>query len=290
MSAAGALAAHSPEGAGHANRAVRADLPRALVVGGCGGMGLACARRMGQRYSVVLADIDLAQAQLHAARLRQEGIAATAIHCDVTRDDSVAAMVAELAAGGALAALVHVVALSPVAGDWRRIMAVNLPGAARVAREVLPLLQRGVGVFVSSIAGHLAGDLRHLHALLDDPLEPGLLDALDAALEGRIDAPRSYMVSKYGLNRLCRRLAPEWGAAGHRIVSLSPGLIATPMGEREFTASPQKYALLDRTPLRRQGGLQEVCDALEFLCSERASFITGTDLLIDGGITGVLSL
>jgi NAD(P)-dependent dehydrogenase (short-subunit alcohol dehydrogenase family) len=280
----------SADGGGHAGRVVRDDLPRALVVGGCGGMGLACARRMGQRYSVVLADIDLAQAQQHAARLREEGIAASAVHCDVTRQESVAGMVGELAAGGALAALVHVVALSPVAGDWRRIMAVNLPGAARVAREVLPLMRQGVAVFVSSIAGHLAGDLRQLHDLLDDPLAPGFIDALEAALGGAIDPPRSYMVSKYGLNRMCRRLAPEWGAAGHRIVSLSPGLIATPMGEREFRASPQKHALLERTPLRRQGGLQEIGDALEFLCSERASFITGTDLLVDGGIAGVLSL
>lgn len=280
----------SADAAAGTGRAVRTDLPRALIVGGCGGMGLACARRMGQHYSVVLADIDLPQAQRHAAALRAEGIAADAVHCDVTCDESVTRMTYELAEDGPLAALVHVVALSPVAGDWRRIMAVNLPGAARVAEAVLPLMRQGVAVFVSSIAGHLAGNLRHLHLLLDDPLQPGFADALEAALGGAIDAPRSYMVSKYGLNRMCRRLAPAWGAAGHRIVSLSPGLIATPMGEREFEASPQKQDLLVRTPLRRQGGLQEICDALEFLCSDRASFITGTDLLVDGGITGVLSL
>ncbi|MES2258454.1 MAG: SDR family oxidoreductase [Pseudomonadota bacterium] len=272
------------------DRSVRGDLPRTLIVGGCGGMGLACARRMGQRHEVILADIDLPQAQLRAAQLAEEGIAAQAMHCDVTDDASVAALAARIADTGTLAALVHVVALSPVAGDWRRIMAVNLQGAARMARAMLPLMRGGAAVFVSSIAGHLAGDLKHVHALLDEPLAPGFIDALERALDGNIDPSRSYMVSKYGLNRMCRRLAPAWGAAGSRIVSLSPGLIATPMGEREFEAGPQKYALLERTPLRRQGGLQEICDALEFLCSDRASFITGTDLLVDGGITGVLSL
>jgi NAD(P)-dependent dehydrogenase (short-subunit alcohol dehydrogenase family) len=272
------------------DRSVRRDLPLALVVGGCGGMGLACARRMGQRYSVILADIDYAQAQLRAAQLGEEGIAAHAVHCDVTDAESVAALARLVGGQGPLSALVHVVALSPVAADWRRIMAVNLQGAARMADAMAPLMQRGAAVFVSSMAGHLAGDLRHIHALLDDPLQPDLLDRLEQALDGDMTAPRSYIVSKYGLNRMCRRLAPAFGAAGNRIVSLSPGLIATPMGEREFTASPQKVGLLARTPLGRQGGLVEICDALDFLCSERASFITGTDLLVDGGITGVLSL
>src|SRR5690606_7353851 len=116
------------------------------------------------------------------------------------------------------------------------------------------------------------------------PLAPDYIDALARAHGGDIDPARSYMISKYALNRMCRRLVRRWGLAGNRIVSLSPGLIATPMGEREFTASPQKWDLLKRTPLQRQGGLQEICDALEFLVSERASFISGTDLLVDGGI------
>jgi NAD(P)-dependent dehydrogenase (short-subunit alcohol dehydrogenase family) len=272
------------------DRSVRGDLPRALIVGGCGGMGLACARRMGQRYALVLADIDFAKASLNAAQLAEEGIAVQEAQCDVTDPASVAALAALIGTGSPLAALVHVVALSPVAGDWRRIMAVNLQGAARMALAMAPLTQKGAAVFVSSMAGHLAGELTHVHGLLDNPLAPDFLDRLEHALEGEMTPARSYIVSKYGLNRMCRRLAPAWGAAGNRIVSLSPGLIATPMGQREFEAGPQKIALLERTPLGRQGGLPEICDALEFLCSERASFITGTDLLVDGGITAALSL
>ena len=87
---------------------------------------------------------------------------------------------------------------------------------------------------------------------------------------------------------MCRRRAAAWGARGARIVSLSPGLIATPMGALEFAAQPAKRALLPLTPLQREGTMVEIADAVDFLVSDRASFITGTDLLVDGGIHAAL--
>jgi len=266
------------------DRSVRRDQPLALVVGACGGMGLACARRLGQRYRAVLADISAEGVSRVAGQLGEEGIATVPVACDVTSDESVAALVAAIRAEGELAALAYVVGLSPACGNWRAIMTVNYVGAQRMANAVLPLLAGGAGVFVSSLAAHAGANHEALHTLLDKPLAPDFIDQLEAALKGEIDPTRSYMISKYAMNRMCRRLAREWGVNGNRIVSLSPGLIATPMGEREFSASPQKWDLLKRTPLQRQGGLQEICDALEFLVSERASFISGTDLLVDGGI------
>lgn len=270
--------------AGTSGRAVRDDLPLALVVGACGGMGLACARRLGQRYRLLLTDIDAEGLQRAATQLGEEGIGALPIACDVTRDDAVAELAQRIRGEGPLAALAYVVGLSPACGNPPAILAVNLAGAERMANAVQPLMARGgAAVFISSLAAHAPGDYTALHPLLDAPLASGFIEQLEAACGG-IDPTRAYMLSKYGLNRMCRRLAPHWGRGGNRIVSLSPGLIATPMGEREFTASPQKWDLLKRTPLQRQGGLQEIADALEFLLSGRASFISGTDLLVDGGI------
>jgi NAD(P)-dependent dehydrogenase (short-subunit alcohol dehydrogenase family) len=76
---------------------------------------------------------------------------------------------------------------------------------------------------------------------------------------------------------------------GARIVSLSPGLIATPMGALEFERQPVKYDLLAKTPIRREGTMLEIADTIEFLASDRASFISGIDLLVDGGLTAALS-
>ena len=79
------------------------------------------------------------------------------------------------------------------------------------------------------------------------------------------------------------------GGLGARIVSLSPGLIATPQGAREFEKSAGKMKLYERTPLGREGTMLEIADAIEFLASDRASFISGTDLLVDGGLAGTLA-
>jgi len=98
----------------------------------------------------------------------------------------------------------------------------------------------------------------------------------------------SYGLSKFALIRMCERQASAWGKIGARILSVSPGLIATPMGALEFKGSPQKYDLLAKTPLARQGSMIEIADAVEFLSSDKASFITGTDVLVDGGIKAAL--
>ena len=71
---------------------------------------------------------------------------------------------------------------------------------------------------------------------------------------------------------------------------MSPGLIATPMGALEFKNAPRKTELLDRTPLNREGTMLEMADIVDFLASDRASFITGTDILADGGIGAVLQM
>lgn len=268
------------------------SLPLALVVGACGGMGLACARRLAQDYHVILSDMNLPLLQQHAADMRAEGYSVSIGECDISEPNAVAGLMELVRTSarqhGPLRALAHVVGLSPVAGDWRRIMTVNLVGAARIAAAVEPLLEQGAGVFVSSMAGHFAEDLSALLPLLDQPFAEDLCDQLQARLAGPITPVRSYQISKFMLNRLCRKQAAAWGARGNRIVSLSPGLIATPMGLREFSNSPQKLDLLKASPLQRQGSLQEICDVVAFLLSARASFISGTDILVDGGLTATV--
>ena len=113
-------------------------------------------------------------------------------------------------------------------------------------------------------------------------------DASIDRLLRELDGAKAYQLSKAALVRMCRDRAAAWGARGARIVSLSPGLIATPMGALEFAAQPEKRRLLPLTPLGREGTMVEIADAVEFLLSDRASFITGIDLLVDGGISTVL--
>jgi len=255
------------------------------VVVGAGGMGMAVARRLGNAHRVLLADRDGEHLQRQVAALRAEGHDASGAICDVLDPAAVRELARTAAAAGPLRALAHVVGLSPSMADGPTILRVNLVGPTRVADAFLPLAGPGTAaLFVASLAAHLIRFDPAVLAATGKPLAPDFVGAVKAALGGEITPAAAYQLSKLALIRMCERRASEWGARGARIVSLSPGLIHTPMGAREFEAQPEKRRLFELTPLGREGTLVEVADAVEFLLSERASFISGIDLRVDGGL------
>lgn len=266
----------------------RPGLPVALVIGG-GGMGMSAARRLGQTHRVVLASQSAARNPEREAALRADGIDAVALRLDVTDPDSVAGLARFVAGHGPLRTLAHVAGLSPSAGDWQLIFRVNLIGTALMERACLELaVPCTAAVFVSSSAGHLAEPpAPQTVTVLEDPLAPDFLGRLGEAVAKEDQTPlQAYRLSKWALNRMCRRRAAAWGAKGARIVSMSPGPIATPMGARELEgpSREEKLKLMRRLPIAREGTMVETADAIEFLASDKASYITGTDLLVDGGI------
>ncbi|MGW5658027.1 SDR family oxidoreductase [Streptomyces humi] len=267
----------------------RPDWPLAVVVG-AGGLGIAVARRLGQRHRVLVVDVDRTRADSAAHLLCDEGGDADAVHCDITRSDSVAALAREVGGRGGFRVLAQVAGLSPAAADFERIVRVNLVGPALVTRALLPLARQGSSaILIASLAAHTYTPSPSVDALLREAVDDHTVDRIAAELEpdDRTGA-MAYQISKYGLLALCRREARAWGRQGARIVSLSPGLIATPMGAIEFRNSPVKRELYARTPLEREGTMLEIADVVEFLASDRASFISGTDILVDGGLAGTL--
>ncbi|WP_175908111.1 MULTISPECIES: SDR family oxidoreductase [Burkholderia] len=266
----------------------RPDLPIAVVVG-AGNMGMAIARRLGQQHRLLLADLNPTHLDTVATTLRDEGHVVEVQRCDVSDEASVAALASRTAALGRLGVLAHVVGLTPSMADWRSIMTVNLVGPALTSAAFLPLAcERTAAIYIASLAAHMGGADERAMPLLDDPLAPDLLARVEAVLGGPPATTMSYMLSKTALVRMCQRQAAAWGRRQARIVSLSPGLIASHQGAMEFKNQPLKVQLLDRTPLARQGSLLEIADVVAFLASEQASFITGTDLLVDGGVSAAL--
>lgn len=264
------------------------DLPLAIVVG-AGGMGMAVARRLGQHHRLLLVDINAPQLETRAAALRDEGHHVEPVVCDITSRDSVASLAQTVAERGGFRVLAHVAGLSPSMADGRTIMAVNLVGAALMEQALLPLAAAGTAaIFISSLAAHTLVPDARVQPILDNPLAPAFLDELEAALDKELTPTLAYQLSKNTLNRLCQRSAWAWGEKRARILTISPGLISTPMGNLEFKNQPMKYDLLAKTPLQRQGNMHEIADALEFLASDQASFISGIDLLVDGGICAAM--
>ena len=267
----------------------RPDWPLAVVVG-AGGMGMAVARRLGQSHRILLADRNLDHATSMAAAMRGDGYDAQAIACDVTDQTQVDALAAAAKQAGNVRTLANVVGLSPSMGDFRTLIAVNIVGATRIAEAFLPILESGgCAIYISSMAGHMKPLSPEVQALLDAPLLEGMIDKLEELVGAEeANSSNAYLLSKASINRMCKRRAKEFGRRGVRIVSLSPGLIATPMGALEFEKQPMKYKLLAATPIEREGTMLEIANVVEFLASDKASFISGTDILVDGGLTGTL--
>ena len=259
------------------------------IVIGAGGMGQAVARKLAERYRVLIADINYDQAVSAATSMTNEGASVSAIQCDVTSRESVNALADKVAEEGGFKALVHVAGLSPTMGDFDQIVRVNLVGPALVSNALLPHAQQGAAaILIASLGAHLCTVEAEVSSVLRDfAASDELPDQLRRLLgNDRADANAAYQLSKFGLLMLCRRSAREWGHQGARIMSLSPGIIATPMGAREFDGNPAKRRLFEMSPQKREGTLDEISEVIDFLVSARASFISGTDILVDGGLAG----
>lgn len=266
----------------------RPGWPLAVVVG-AGGLGMAVARRLGQTHRLLIADRDPDHVEQQNALLRSEGHDATFFVCDVTLDDDVAHLAATASSLLHVTTLANVVGLSPAAQDFRAIMAVNLVGATTVAKAFVDVLEPGgAAIFISSSSAHLRGVPDRLAPLLDDPLADGFIDAAAVALGDDADPAHAYMFSKAGLNRMCVRQAGAWGRRGLRIVSLSPGLISSPQGAESYRHSTGKMKMYEASPLGRECSMLEIANVVAFLASEQASFISGTDILVDGGLVANL--
>ena len=241
----------------------------ALVTGAAQGLGLAIAQALAAHGAgVVLADRDEAGSQAAAVALREQGHDALAVRCDVADPAETGRLAdAALAWRGRIDTLVCNAGIQGPAGplanandeDWQRVFDVNLRGAARLANALLPTMAAQGGgsvVLMSSIAG-----LRGNKSI-------GL-----------------YGLSKAALAQLARNLAVEWGPAGVRVNAVSPGLIRTPLAER-LLADPEFMARrLAQTPLRRAGEPEEIAGAVLLLASRAGGFITGQNLVVDGGTT-----
>lgn len=267
--------------------------PLHVVTGAAGGIGLECARRLGRRGPLILADREREPLAAVAGRLLADGYAIEELIAGDLADPGEALALAAALRDRPLGTLVHAAGLSPSMADGRTIVDVNLIGTDALLRAFLPYASTGsVAICVASIAGHQAraasehATSPRVLALLDDPDHPALFDTLLAATNGAIVHPQvAYALSKLGVLRLVRRQADLWGEAGARLVSVSPGLIDTPMGRAEIAQDPSVRALAAHAALRRLGGPREVAAAVDWLASPEASYVTGIDLIVDGGAT-----
>lgn len=260
-------------------------------------MGAACAARLACRADLVLTDLDRGRLESIAAGL-PTGSTATVVPADLSSAADVATLTETLRLRGGLRWIVHTAGLSPAMAGWRDVVEVDLAATAHLLDALgAHLLPGGAAVCLASIAGQMASDDAAIDAVLDTPSAPGLSDRLLAAVGAEPSSGIAYVYAKRGVIRLCERLATPWGKRGVRIVSISPGLMDTAMGRLELEQTLGKEDMIDLIPLARPrdegqsklpGRAADIAAAVDFLCSDAASFVTGCDLRIDGGLIAAM--
>jgi NAD(P)-dependent dehydrogenase (short-subunit alcohol dehydrogenase family) len=241
-----------------------------VVTGAGGGIGSAVATALGRAgAAVALLDLDKAGCDRVAAALRSEGITALPIACDVTDPASVAAAEQKVRPLGSCdvfvnnAGILRPGALATLSvTEWNATLSVNLTGYFLCAQAFgRPMLERGRGslVHVASIAG------QHPQAFSG-----------------------AYSVAKAGVAMLSRQLALEWGPSGIRSNVVSPGLVRTPMSEAFYNVPGVAERRAAMVPSRRVGAPVDIAEVVVFLASDRAAYVTGQEITVDGGFSQVL--
>ena len=238
--------------------------PVAFVTGGARGIGLACGRWfLDHGYHVALIDIDAATLARTDAELADPQRVLT-VHADVSKPDQVEAAVARVVERfGRIDALVNNagVAVFKKIGettwaDWRYVMDTNLDGAFLCTQACAPVMLRtggGAVVNIASISGLRASTMRV-----------------------------AYGTSKGAIIHLTKQQAIELGAAGIRVNCVAPGPVDTEMAKLVHTVAIRSD-YHDTIPLNRYGTMEEVANAVGFLCSPAASYVNGQTLAVDGG-------
>ena len=254
----------------------------ALITGGAGTIGIACARVLTENV-ILLADTSSERLASAAEQVGSGGADVRTAVCDVTDDSSVTALAKTLADIGPLRVLVHTAGLSGAMADSPRILDVNFAGTLRVLDATEPLVRPGtVGVAIASVSGH-RGFARQYDAVLRVATAADALGLLTASGAAGLHPRAAYAVSKRGMILQVQRRAAAWGTRGGR--SLSPGLLAdTTMGGLVQSTGGESRAYAGRSAVGRAGTTADIAATVRFLASPGAGYLSGTDVLVDGGV------
>ncbi len=259
------------------------------VVIGAGSIGQAIARRVSAGKKVLLADISQANADAAAEVLKDAGFDVTTTTVDIASRKSIHALVEKATALGDVVGVIHAAGVSPSQASPEKILAVDLHGTAVILEEFGHVIARGGScIVIASQSGHRLGSLtaEQDKALATTPADELL--ALPMLQPGEVkDSLHAYQLAKRGNVLRVKAEAVRWGKRGARVNAISPGIIITPLANDELSgARGAGYRrMIDLCPAGRAGTPDEVGNVGALLMGPDGAFITGSDFLMDGGVT-----
>jgi NAD(P)-dependent dehydrogenase (short-subunit alcohol dehydrogenase family) len=259
------------------------------VLIGTGSIGQAVARRVSAGKHVLLADLRQENADAAAKTLSEAGFNVDTATVDVSSRASVGALVAAATALGEVSGVIHAAGVSPSQASPETILKVDLYGTALVLEEFGNVIARGgAGVVIASQSGHRLPPLsaEQNAALATTPVEELL--ALPMLGSGQVkDSLHAYQISKRGNSLRVMAEAVRWGKRGARVNTISPGIIMTPLAKDELTGprGAGYRCMIEVSAAGRAGTPDEVGTVAALLMGPDGAFITGSDFLMDGGVT-----
>ena len=267
----------------------------AVVTGGAGGMGLAVAHALGRESTVLISDVSHECLNSAQNELDKAGVDCTAAICDVTDPASVRQLVERAQELGTVVSIIHTARASPSMASAQLILRINAVGTVLINQAFLQIAGRGLAmVNVASVAGHQLPAFLYPHSHVirgHGPTSNGFtltcwLYAMCFLNHGVHSL--AYVLSKNFVIWYSKALAAQFGSSGARVLSVSPGSFDTAMGRLEASAGAGALARIGA--LKRFGHTTEIAELLAFCASGKAGYLTGTDIICDGGVMAAMTL
>jgi len=257
-----------------------------VITGGGSGMGLAAAKNMPKEKVIVVTGRTMSKLEAAVKDLQDLGYEAYAKTCDTSNRQQVKELAEYAASLGEVKNVINAAGLSPAMADPEKLIRVNALGTVYVNEEFAKVMKAGsVIVDISSNSAYILPDFlasKKTFALADqnEELFVKKILSLPGKLKGYKASGLAYGLSKKFVIWYAAKCAYEYGSKGIRVCSLSPGLIATDMGNLE---AEEGGSLLDTTAERRMGKPEELGFAIATVADERNGYLAGVDVLVDGG-------
>ncbi|HPF52228.1 MAG TPA: SDR family oxidoreductase [Draconibacterium sp.] len=257
-----------------------------VITGGGSGIGLAAAKLLGKEFYIIIAGRTLKKLESALYELWDEGISAEIYVCDIANRESVNQLAAYAKQTGKVSAVINAAGMSPNMGEARTIMEANALGTINVNEAFLEVMEEGSCLIdVSSMSGYMVPSLllpnsKYKFSRMDKDLFMKKMMARVNIFPRKFRSGISYGISKNFVIWYAKTDAVRFGEKGIRVLSISPGSFETPMGELEKD-STEEYTKL--SAIKRPGKVEEIASLFQFCISGKASYLTGIDILCDGG-------